>query len=118
MNGFVLLILVALIAGLPGCSGTFTAARLDGAPRLAVSLDPPECVGIETARRNWDGASKVAAFAGGTAGLAAIPVHGEIARAALIGAGVGVAAFGVYAMVEADAFAKDWVRQCGATGVR
>lgn len=113
-----LLILWIVAALLAGCSGTFSEARLDGAPKFAVSLDPPECVAIETARRNWDAAAKGAAIAAGATGISVIPIHGEEARVAVIASGVAVGIFAAISVAEADAFAKDWVRQCGATGVR
>lgn len=89
-----------------------------GAPHYAVSLDPPECAGIDAARRNWGAASAAAAVAGGGSGLASIPVQGKEARIALLSAGAAVGVFAAIAKVESDSFAADWVRECGATGVK
>lgn len=113
-----LLASLALAACSTACAGSFEEARLEGAPRYAVSLDPPECAAIDSARRNWDAAAKGAAIAAGASGISVIPVQGTVARASLIGAGVAVGIFAAVSVAESSSFAADWVRQCGATGVK
>lgn len=110
-------ILAALVAILSGCSGTFSEARLAGAPEAAISLDPPECAAIDGARRDWGAVSMGAAMAAGSSGIAVIPVHGD-ARWAVVAGGVVVGIFSAAAKAEADSFAASWVRQCGLTGIK
>ncbi len=99
-----------------GCAGSFSEERLAGAPRDAVSIDPPECAAIDSARRDWGAAAKGAAVLGGGTGLSAIPVTDRNARIGIVTAGAAVGVFAAIAGVEADSFAASWVRQCGGTG--
>lgn len=107
-----------LACALPACSGTFEEARLSGAPHYAVSLDPPKCASIDASRRTWTALAAGSAVAAGSSGISVIPVRGEDARWALVSAGVVVGIFSAFSLAEANSFAADWVRQCGATGVR
>ena len=110
-------LLLALAAfGAFGCSGTFSEARLAGAPEAAVSIDPPECAAIDAARRDWGAVAMGSAVAAGSSGIAVIPVHGD-ARWAIVAGGVVVGIFSAISKAEADSFAAAWVRQCGATAI-
>jgi hypothetical protein len=109
--------LLGVAIGLAGCSGTFSEARMAGAPEAAISIDPPECAAIDGARRDWGAVAKGTAVAAGASGISAIPVQGVEARWAIVSAGVVVGIFSAISQAEADSFAASWVRQCGATSI-
>lgn len=97
-----------------GCAGSFSEARIAGAP-AGIKLAPlsPACEQIDSAHRTWSSVEKTAAFLAGGSGIGMIP-YGEDknVRIGLAVGSVTAASVAVFASVESDSFAADWAKEC------
>lgn len=111
------LIALALVVSLQACAVPFEEARLASPHYAAASASAParddvRCRELDDARAWYGASAKVLGAAGGSAGLASLPVEDSRTKAALVIGGGAAAALALGAVVLEQSKGAAWVREC------